>query len=775
MRFYSKIGLIILVLITDGIVHGQEAHIPDQPLEIYNLTMDRTLYIAGEEILFSFFCSTVSDEPKDPLSTVVYAELFNADQKVVTRGKFRIKNGFASGRLIIPDETPTGVYYLRAYTRYLRNFHPATFPLELCTVVNPDVPIQKIEDPSETTMLVFPSGGSLINGIPAKIAVLFPKNRTTAPDSVYVTGNDIPIETDVAILDQRFGLVSFIPRSNIRYSIKVYYSENDSIQTALPEVKPEGLASNIKESDTEAVYQVLRKTQNTPAGREKFILTVSSSLFSTCYVDSTNTNDTVFDFHVPKDLLEPGLNFFTLHTSNNQLYEVRPYFLQPDIIEVSIEPDKSNYKTREEVSLKFSLPEDLEEATHLSVSTVKKGTLPNARPVSVIPPVFRPSIFQDGIVNPNSGIETTTLSLEIRNILLQQQLRAMKSIHEELMNSDRTLLHLPEYRDVSISGYVRKKSSKEPVAGTRVLLSYLGEGTHIQVNETQTDGSFVFSLYPYQEKQNLFLCSFEEGTETEILISNDFTPAFPPVHAIQPALDTTHKKLLKQLAVNKQLNTLIKSEQEQNNDGLPVPLLGFGTPDVSIRLEDYIDLPTMEVVLNEIVPYVKVRKRKGEYVLSILDPVTDLLYENHLIVVDDIPLSDINELMQLHPAQVEQVDVINRTYVIGDFTFRGILLVTTKTPNFGGISMPPGAVFIDYEMINKSDPFPQSLSFQPAIEGFDQPDFRNVLYWNPNLKLKDQTTLSFYTSDHRSVYELVVRGKTKEGKIVFGRTEIVVE
>jgi hypothetical protein len=49
-------------------------------------------------------------------------------------------------------------------------------------------------------------------------------------------------------------------------------------------------------------------------------------------------------------------------------------------------------------------------------------------------------------------------------------------------------------------------------------------------------------------------------------------------------------------------------------------------------------------------------------------------------------------------------------------------------------------------------------------------DFRTLLYWNPDIKVTSDTRISFYTSDHLSEYEVVVRGRTSDGEVVYGRT-----
>jgi len=356
-------------------------------------------------------------------------------------------------------------------------------------------------------------------------------------------------------------------------------------------------------------------------------------------------------------------------------------------------------------------------------------------------------------------------------MLYQPELKSRKDLMREIINDKQELIYMPETRNISISGYVKNMSTREAVPGSRVFLSYVGSNTQIHINETKEDGFFIFPIVPYRFSQYLFLCTFDENPDQEILINNDYSTRFPSLTNIPLDIDTNDKKLLEELFINHQLLNLSQADQQINMQSKDTYIPGPGTPGISIRPEDYIDLSSMEVVLNEIVPFVKVRKRKGNYRLTVLDSETGLSYENPLILIDNIPLDDLNELMQIHPANVEHIDVINRTYMIGDHTFRGIIMVKTHTENFGGITLPMDAVFLEYPMITADRSFLQRDHKIKSENGLIQADFRNVLYWHPNFRISSDTSLSFYTSDHTSDYEIIIRGITKKGESVIGSSQ----
>ena len=55
------------------------------------------------------------------------------------------------------------------------------------------------------------------------------------------------------------------------------------------------------------------------------------------------------------------------------------------------------------------------------------------------------------------------------------------------------------------------------------------------------------------------------------------------------------------------------------------------------------------------------------------------------------------------------------------------------------------------------------------------PDFRNVLYWNPDAEFDtEKGKVSFYTSDYEGMYEVIVRGVNRNGEFSLGTTSFTV-
>ena len=102
--------------------------------------------------------------------------------------------------------------------------------------------------------------------------------------------------------------------------------------------------------------------------------------------------------------------------------------------------------------------------------------------------------------------------------------------------------------------------------------------------------------------------------------------------------------------------------------------------------------------------------------------------------------------------------------------FKKLAWIATNTDNFADYDFSGESVYVDFQTITTSD--------HPVLPEYNSenkkksriPDFRNMLFWKPDLLLSDKdVSFSFYTSDHYSKYDIIVRGISYDGKACFGK------
>jgi hypothetical protein len=107
------------------------------PVEKVVLKTDRDLYLCGEKIYFSAFTIEGSQLIPVSMSTVLYVEFYDQDNRVIAKGKFTLTRGKSSGFISIPKSIVTDYYYIRAYTNYMKNFGEQQFFVSRLKIVNP--------------------------------------------------------------------------------------------------------------------------------------------------------------------------------------------------------------------------------------------------------------------------------------------------------------------------------------------------------------------------------------------------------------------------------------------------------------------------------------------------------------------------------------------------------------------------------------------------------------------------------------------------------------
>src|SRR6185503_12603187 len=132
---FIPIFVFIILLAASFICRAQKMTANPLPEKVTAYT-DRTLYISGEQVLFSAFL-TNDDHVSYDASHILYVEIISPDGKSISGSKFQFENHSASGCVNIPEETISGVYYVRAYTKFMRNAGPESFSYNPIKIVNP--------------------------------------------------------------------------------------------------------------------------------------------------------------------------------------------------------------------------------------------------------------------------------------------------------------------------------------------------------------------------------------------------------------------------------------------------------------------------------------------------------------------------------------------------------------------------------------------------------------------------------------------------------------
>ena len=349
---------------------------------------------------------------------------------------------------------------------------------------------------------------------------------------------------------------------------------------------------------------------------------------------------------------------------------------------------------------------------------------------------------------------------------------------------------IPESRGVALTGTVVSREGGKPVPYAVIYISVLEGDRNFFCNYSDSAGRFYFAFPGYQGRQDLFISAHHrEHGDLELLIDQDFSngnihlPSFPIL------LNDSIRRLAAELSMHAQVAQQYSpytmpappddgkgnpdSRSVAQDAGPSAPAFFYGRPSATIRFDDFIRLPTLEEYFTEVIPQVALRRNAGKRELRVLGEHPDLNIYPPLVMIDGVAIFDMESLLEVSPRLVERTEVVTSPYVRGDVTFGGIINVITRENNLGYIDLPSSGLLVDYQMLAGPDPGPETIPPEdPRL-----PDVRNTLYWEPSIELSpgEETGFSFYTSDVKGSYEILIRGFDDSGNPLEKRILFTVE
>ncbi len=336
-------------------------------------------------------------------------------------------------------------------------------------------------------------------------------------------------------------------------------------------------------------------------------------------------------------------------------------------------------------------------------------------------------------------------------------------------------IYLPEIRGISITGKVLDKNTRNPLSNTLVNLTIPVSNEYFSNYRTNEKGTFYFTIPPIYGKTDFYIEAItSENIETEILIDNDFcqNPVILPF--IQFSLNSKEEELVKEFAVNVQLNELFSENYKQQNvKTVPEPF--YGSASNVYLTKDYIELPNLKefffelisefsVLHNKKIPYLKLRSPKE---VSYIDP---------LILVDNVPIVNQEKLLKTPLKEFERIDIIDKPYIVRDIVYNGLISVYSKNSDFAGIELHSNSMFFNFNLFSQYNfVFPEKNSTENNRR---LPERRNLLYWNPNVRVTENSpiNISLYSSDDKGEYIVFIRSiNNKNDLLTFGTYKFTVE
>jgi len=726
---------------------------------------DKNVYLAGEIVWFKVYCVDGNDHKPLHLSKVVYVDVLDNSQNRVVEGKIAMKDGVGDGSLYIPVTMSNGSYKFRAYTSWMKNFSPEYYFEKEITLINPlRIPEKAAKTATDDyDIQFFPEGGNLVAGIKSVVAF-----KAVGHDGkgANVSGIVVDAKNDTVarFKSLRFGMgkFSFTPAAAEAYRAIVKAGDTPPVTKSLPDVSSQGYVMAIAGGGSNNLNVSVTTTDNTASNVYLFVHTRQTVKVA----ESAALVNGTAHFLVSKDELGDGISHFTIFSSAKQPVCERLYFKRPpQELLITAASDQQQYGTRKHVNVNVSAKnaQGGALAADMSMAVYRVDSVQAVDESNIFSYLWLSSDLKGHIESPDYYLKNANAETDeaLDNLLLTQGWSRF-SWNEVLENKTPAFNFLPEYDGHIITAKIVNAQSNTPAKG---IITYLGvPGKRVQLYSSQSDSLghlsfFTKDLYGPGEVivQTNELVDSTYRIDMVSPFSEQYSrtsfPAFE-FHGDMTAALEDHSLGIQ--ALNIYTGNLLKQYYNPVTDSSAF----YGTPYKTYKLDDFTRFTTMEEDLREYVSEDNIVNSRGNFHIKVLNS-HGFLDGDPLCLVDGVPVFNINKIFTIDPLKVRKLEVMPFRYYYGPSEEEGIFSFTTYKGDLGGVELDPRAIVVDYEGMQLHREFYSPTYDSEAQATSRIPDFRNVLYWTPEVNASG--AVSFYTSDQPGKYVGVVQGLTASG------------
>ncbi len=190
-----------------------------------------------------------------------------------------------------------------------------------------------------------------------------------------------------------------------------------------------------------------------------------------------------------------------------------------------------------------------------------------------------------------------------------------------------------------------------------------------------------------------------------------------------------------------------------------------------IHLDDYTRFLSIQEIVVEILPMVRIRKHYGkkQLELQVADGASSRkVYMDHILVMmDGVIISDFDLLLPLDAMLLEDIYIYSGRIVIGPAVFNGAINFVSKKNYVTALDFPSSVCVVDYKGVS----YPVAYLGE-TVSGEDS---RQLLYWNPALLHKEDDRIVLTAPDYPGRFCIVAEGLSPDGKAVRAVTHFDVE
>ncbi|WP_216067724.1 TonB-dependent receptor [Pseudotamlana agarivorans] len=804
--FAAGISLLSFCIINNFsqlVIEKLETYSKDYPEKIYVKT-DKPYYIIGEDIWYSAYLVNGINHKASNKSNVIYVELVNDQDSIVSRKKLYTNDISAAGDFKINNKWKAGTYILRAYTNYMRNrssdfFFKKEIPIwglkeftqqTAIDSIPKTAPIKKESMAKRPDLKFYPEGGYLVNGLQSKVGIKIKdkKNRTRKIEGVIKDQGNNTITT-FKNFEFGLGLFMFTPEPNNSYYASIQINGKEE-KYELPKPLPLGFNLNLLNNGSEVIIKV---SSNKNIGlKHSFLVAHQRGKIIYQKFETTATNSYAIKLNTSE--LNSGVMSVSLFNNEGKPECERLVFIDnPNKnININLDTTAKTPNTKEKITLLLDLKDkngnpvsgnlsltvnDLDLVDkHSSNENIKTYLLLN-------------SDLRGHIENPGYFFEKENDPK--RRFLLDLVMFThgwSRFTWNELLYQPKPKQNYAIENGIIISGqtFALKQKGKRISAATKLTL--MGSIPHQETAQSNANGQFNFGPFVFYDsistlveaRVKAFKSPYNKNRDVEIFLNN----------AIYPSPQVTGSNIIKPNSFNNSIVTnFVEQSKKISNYNLQFLNETQRLEEVTIIAKKRSEAEKREEALNERadnnspthrMDMNDVLNSEAFTIFNLLNRLPGVRAFNDSIsirnggqpkiLLDGMEV-EVSDITFLRGSEVEFIDILTGTSAaMVSNSGNGVVAIYTKLGNGNllNVKRKPDIIDFYYPGFYTAREF-YSPNHADSFNDFSKQDTRTTLFWQPKIVItkNSKAEVSFFTSEVKTKYAIEIEGLTTEGVPVY--------
>jgi TonB-dependent Receptor Plug Domain len=797
--------------LSEKIISKLNQYMLKKPQEKVYLHFDKPYYMAGETIWFKGYLFDATLNNIDSISRILYVDLIDPSEgKIVMHSTLKCEKGMTNGSFLLPENLDEKLYTIRAYTNYMKNFSEDWFFEKSLKIWQGSIK-ERTEYEQLTTVSdcsFFPEGGDMVANLECRVAF---KAVNAIGKGIDIQGvlleNDVDTITYFKSFYNGMGYFSFTPKLNAKYTAiikqrslkqeeeKIFPKEAN--RYILPKVKEKGFklfVDNLTNKNNIRVF--IHNSHPTAKDKSSELIVIAHQRGIPCFKFKGSDSNENIGMNIPRNIIpDDGIVQITLFDSKGKPHCERLIFVYSNKqINLKIKPDKSEYQTREKVTLQIEATDSVGkpiEGNFSLAATDGSQVLSNRFDENLITYLLLSSDLNGANATIKGNIEDPAYYLDktnkaaIRDLDVLMMTQGWRRFTWDDVLSDSAFT--PKFsieQGLSITGKAIRPNGKISTQPISVTLFLKEDGkSNFSVLTTDSLGQFGLYMLDFKDSTTVFIKAVKDKGlgGLKLLLDKNETPQVK-IQKISPNalvynaesfanfLKTTQETVEFELSLRRSQEKLLKTvevtaKKKEKIDDRRI----YNKPINSIDMtqENCASYNNILDFLNGRVAGIQVSQQGFERSVRIRGSGNVNFRLDGMSIGADF-------INSLSPCDVETIDILKgaEAAIFGSQGGAGVISILTKRGN-------PNYDYSKDKSENPANVIVQKITGYTPTREFYAPkydiakpehefkDFRATLHWQPNITTDKQgkATVTFWNSDAKTKVNVIIEGVSKKGQI----------